>query len=447
MKTNKIWLILFCLMMLSALSPCAQEHPNFWWSTTDGDTTYNFHPAGVMDRADGVALDSVPLNTAFTVAIVYRTIADTNEQNVWTLGTSDGVVGGLSTHRILGRDSEIQYSDRTQTIPMVNIVSQSLPSGVAHPAQCLLRIGGFDSAECGIKVPEVMYYDRKMPKDEMGRVQSYLAVKYGITLDAADYVDGHGEMLWEYSQQSRYHHRITALGRDSVYGLAQLRSRSEVDGSMLTISADSLSEGTYIIFGDDGGELTFAADSTTELELLGRRWQAVSRMVGGVEQLVTIGLDTRDLPTGVMPTMYVGEEPYHPYRTSDTTLVYDGVTLPQGTSNIFFAIPEEHTMEMAAGPSANDTEEQAIRKGGKMASVEVSTDVYPNPSTGHYNIVVRGTERMHVKIYNTLGVVVREVKESGKAEYRVTGTLPTGSLYYVDVTTDEGTKTIKLVVK
>ena len=85
MKTNKIWLILFCVMMLSALTPCAQEHPNFWWSTTDGDTTYNFHPAGVMDRADGVALDSVTLSDGFTVAVVYRVLSDTTEQRVWAL--------------------------------------------------------------------------------------------------------------------------------------------------------------------------------------------------------------------------------------------------------------------------------------------------------------------------------------------------------------------------
>lgn len=447
MKTNRIWLILFCVMMLSALSPCAQEHPNFWWSTTDGDTTYNFHPAGVMDRADGVALDSVTLSDGFTVAVVYRVLTDTTEQRVWALESQGIVLGGLSTHSILGRNSEIQYSDHTQTGPLVNILSQTLPQGSERPERCLLKVGGYDSAACAIKVPEVMYYERKMTKEEMGRVQSYLAMKYGVTLDAADYVDGRGEVLWSCWQNRQYHNRLTAIGRDRAYGLHQLRSRSEVDGSLLTLSTDSLPDDTYIIIGDNGGGTSFVLDSVTGITVMGRRWRVESRLAAGTEQTVRVELDRRALSGKRLPELVIGEEVYAPSRMGDTVLVYDGVTIPRGTSEMLFVEPAESAETMMAMPGHGEEEAGSEERRGRPGTSAVSMDVYPNPSLGHYTVVVRGSESMKVKIYNTLGVVVREESDSGKSEYVIEGTLPAGNMYYVDVTTDEGTQTVKLVVK
>ena len=49
--------------------------------------------------------------------------------------------------------------------------------------------------------------------DERRKVESYLAVKYGITLKGS-YLDSDGNLTWDMAENQAYHHRVT--GRKSL---------------------------------------------------------------------------------------------------------------------------------------------------------------------------------------------------------------------------------------
>ncbi|TCK64032.1 hypothetical protein DFQ05_2756, partial [Winogradskyella wandonensis] len=89
--------------------------------------------------------------------------------------------------------------------------------------------GSFDG-----RIAEIITYDsRKDDADltrERNRIQSYLAIKYGITLGVngttQDYVDSNGSVIWDQSANIGYNYDIAGIGRDDDSELDQRQSRS-----------------------------------------------------------------------------------------------------------------------------------------------------------------------------------------------------------------------------
>ncbi|ARV08180.1 hypothetical protein BTO05_00435 [Winogradskyella sp. PC-19] len=96
--------------------------------------------------------------------------------------------------------------------------------------------GSFDG-----RIAEVITYTgRKNDTDatqERNRIQSYLAIKYGITLEPTitagvieegnlDYVDSDGSVIWDESANNGYNYDIAGIGRDDASGLDQRQSSS-----------------------------------------------------------------------------------------------------------------------------------------------------------------------------------------------------------------------------
>lgn len=104
--------------------------------------------------------------------------------------------------------------------------------------------GSFDG-----RIAEVITYTGRKndanATQERNRIQSYLAIKYGITLEPTitagvieegnlDYVDSDGSVIWDESANNGYNYDIAGIGRDDASGLDQRQSssiNSIVDGT------------------------------------------------------------------------------------------------------------------------------------------------------------------------------------------------------------------------
>ncbi len=110
--------------------------------------------------------------------------------------------------------------------------------------------GSFDG-----RIAEIITYDsRKNDTDltqERNRIQSYLAVKYGITLGvngtSQDYVDSDGTVIWDVNtatpSEDVFNYDIAGIGRDDASELLQKQSRS-VNNATSTHSHPNL-DNTY----------------------------------------------------------------------------------------------------------------------------------------------------------------------------------------------------------
>ena len=75
-----------------------------------------------------------------------------------------------------------------------------------------------------------MMFDRKLSDVERQRVSSYLAIKYGITLDQetpTDYLASDGSVIWNATANAGYATNINGIGFDDDSDLMQKQSKTE----------------------------------------------------------------------------------------------------------------------------------------------------------------------------------------------------------------------------
>lgn len=133
---------------------------------------------------------------------------------------------------------------------------------------------GFDGDVYGLNggnVAEVIMFNADLSAANRQRVWSYLAVKYGITLNsgATNYLNSSGATVWNVTTNSGYNNNIFGIALDNTSGLHQRQGRSINAGAQPVIGHGSTlvslnSSGTalttndsYLIAGSDNGALAF----------------------------------------------------------------------------------------------------------------------------------------------------------------------------------------------
>lgn len=170
---------------------------------------------------------------------------------------------------------------------------------------------GYDEASFGNNrfdgySPEVIIYGRYLTPAERRKVESYLAVKYGITLNNS-YLDSEGNLIWDKDENRGYHHRVTAIGSDAASALHQPlsttsyeegpvyatmkandtfhngNSYAESSASRLLVMGreygNPLPDKGYIFWGDDNGPLTtYTSPADTLWHIMHRTWTVRSNV-------------------------------------------------------------------------------------------------------------------------------------------------------------------------
>ncbi|MBE9562319.1 MAG: fibronectin type III domain-containing protein, partial [Proteobacteria bacterium] len=110
------------------------------------------------------------------------------------------------------------------------------------------------------KIAEIILYDVDLPDSNRNKAQSYLAIKYGITLDSTiDYLNSSGVTIYpSTTTSSGYINDIAGIGTDG--DLNQPASRSVNSDSVVTITGSGIADGNLLIWGNDDGSLTFSSN-------------------------------------------------------------------------------------------------------------------------------------------------------------------------------------------
>src|SRR5690606_22175673 len=135
-------------------------------------------------------------------------------------------------------------------------------------------LGGDDSGFIG-KFSEVFLYDRILDAAERAKVNTYLGIKYGVTLHEGlpvagnhtglfNYVDSQNTVVWDGTANTNYHNNVAGIARDDLSALHQKQSKSVNADQKLIIGAgtglaetnaanvNSLNDGQFLIVGDNG---------------------------------------------------------------------------------------------------------------------------------------------------------------------------------------------------
>jgi len=123
------------------------------------------------------------------------------------------------------------------------------------------------------EISEILYYDTNLSLADRSKVDSYLALKYGITLSWTWYIDSSWQSVYDSSLW--YDQDVVGIARDDGSSLDQRVSHSANTGAILTIATDDdfvstngwsrtqLSDGQYLVIWSNWGITT---DQLTELD-------------------------------------------------------------------------------------------------------------------------------------------------------------------------------------
>ena len=439
--TDKKTVTLLIAILLLSFCGNSQTGYSHRWSAPAGQNTMNGNPA-VRLGCGAALLDSVPLHASYTAVAVYRSTGDSAECGVWRLAFGDSVSQGraLTTRRLLLGNAGIRYDSVNRSGPVINCIMQSAPDTAGLPARIPVLLGDSAVGSGGIDLAEFLYFPGRMGIGALTCVQSVLAVKYGVTLGPVDYQTPSGTVIWDYSSDSSFHRRITGVGCDSASGLRQLCSLSGHEGAMLELRADSLPDGCYCLAGDDGGVLEFGYECGTEY--LGRTWKVRSTCAGavGFVPVLTFTFLTGGTPlAGDTLVMHVGDSVYMPTAVTGGSVTVAGVPGPAGAALV--------RLSHADGLPGMKTMQTGARAGGAAPAERVaSVSLYPNPSRGAYTVSVDCGGKVLAVVHDALGVQVASFSGEGRERYTFSGELPVSGVYYVTVTTEGGSQTMKLSV-
>ncbi|PIB36285.1 hypothetical protein BFP72_13225 [Reichenbachiella sp. 5M10] len=190
-----------------------------------------------------------------------------------------------STFSITNLDFSTTDPRATSRINGNNVVVQPISGGDFSDIQFTPMIGGSNKGSSSNlshmngQLAELITYPTSLSGEDRKKVESYLAIKYGITLDpsVSQYLASDGTAVWNYTS---YWHDVFGIGSDSDSGLEQASSNSINTGSgdgtgqsgkgnIVISNASSLENGDFLMTGHDGSNLTFGSSSQ-----LARKWKA-----------------------------------------------------------------------------------------------------------------------------------------------------------------------------
>lgn len=126
--------------------------------------------------------------------------------------------------------------------------------------------GGDDYGFIGNIGEIIIYGAGNITAEERRKVDSYLAIKYGLTLDRVDtdhYLSSNSSIIWNGSTNSDYNNNIAGIARDEFSLLYQKQSISVNPGQQILIglpgmadtnvaNTGTLTDGQFLIWGDNG---------------------------------------------------------------------------------------------------------------------------------------------------------------------------------------------------
>ena len=223
---------------------------------------------------------------------------------------ASGLTSGATN--ILNKDiiMAAQSNSTTSTIYMNGNFDGSLTYAISSPlltfapgtAKEALYIGGNDTIvwniPAAVRLGEIMIFNKQLSTSELSLAQSYLAIKYGITLgnnqgsgSAVPYLASDGTQIWN---QTGYHNYVIGIGRDNASGNSGLNKLKSTSTSSLNGSTDilTITNGTtpwngaafgtdksFLVIGNDAGSTSATNTSMGDLPSgiqarIARTWKA-----------------------------------------------------------------------------------------------------------------------------------------------------------------------------
>lgn|GEM_PF-2091035 len=251
-------------------------------------TWSNHHPIVSVPAEQRVIALNAPRLKHLTTISVQRRPRQGEDRLSWSLSRADTGFF-VQTARRVGRLSDRSFIDLADNDPGALQLSIYCHGDDATPeGPYSLQLAGStsypDLTVLGVQdtVVEVLLYDRVLSAQERMRVATALAIKYGLTLYGVPYLSSQGEMLWNNEVDGKFGSNMIGIGHDVQAAMDQRASTSSNEPGFMVFSsgpfntwndeAPQMTDGQFILIGDDGGERRWLEREPVQPQYLERTW-------------------------------------------------------------------------------------------------------------------------------------------------------------------------------
>jgi hypothetical protein len=393
----------------------------------------NFNPAVYLPNGDNdyfnVNLDAIK-NTDYTIiAVVERDNSNTNSYVLGTRATTlnQGLHFGYRSNGTLtlaqfGNDVNLTVNNFNSPGISPAIISGKLNQNTGRTiselrdatlknqtlsnTQPLIGNGtgqlgrGFNSTGFEGNIAEVMAYSSALSDVVQSKIMSYLAIKYGLTLDSSgggtngDYISSDGTITyWDASANATYHNNVSVIGKDEGFELNQLQSKSENTGSIVTIKKDQnlFLDKTAIAIGTNNQPVNLTELNAPEgYKICSRIWKL--QKTSSKNEVVEISFDTESFPSTNFGNyeLIIGNNTS--FTEASSTVYYPegnnlNFVISANQENSFFTLREREPLHLLSfTPQNNATEVVLQGSGGSVFDLELEFLGPININSGYIRI-------------------------------------------------------------
>ncbi|TJY37918.1 LamG-like jellyroll fold domain-containing protein [Pontimicrobium aquaticum] len=224
-----------------------------------------------------------------------------------------GIINVRNNASILPTGQDILYNSNVLTTSTKNSLLFSnvgytdiLPPFTVHGTRFWIGRNYDIQGSLNGRVAEIFTFAERLSDADRQKVESYLGIKYGITLGASteatkDYINSFNTKVWDATANAGYNYHVAGIGRDSISDLNQKQSKSINYANAVTIGLggvattnsanpnEFVADGDFLVWGNNNGAftgannntVTIATGVTTTLTRIDRQWKIVESIESG----------------------------------------------------------------------------------------------------------------------------------------------------------------------
>jgi hypothetical protein len=400
---------------------------------------------------------------------VYQIWDSLHENGIWMLKIDSITRMGLSSWDMINTKKKINYAQTTSTEPYINSLSQSWRNQSVDTLTSKIIIAGTDSLKLHGQLGEFLYFDKKPNSNDNELIHTYLALKYGITLDRINYVSSTDDIIWNTKTNKKYNHEVAGIGRDNQLNIYQKQSTAQAEKKELTIylgevqieneaNMSQIPNMNYLIWGHNGKVLTdLEIDTNSGLPLSGlldRKWRINSYGISMQNIGVNLKIEANKIDSLNNVELIICRNAADEFNI-DSSEVYlpDSVDLNRNFyfKNIYFDIDHSgsdlFTFKISPSSSRKSRPENN-QNTSESAITQFKVRVFPNPSHGQITLEIEpGEETVHqIEILDVNGKIIQKEEVILEIKTQFKKQIPVNGVYLINVSTKDETKTIKVVI-
>lgn len=367
-----------------------------------------------------------------SVIMVYENTDTTESECLWELrqGENRVISAGNKNEYYYEKESK---NDTLETVyfnhklPMIQSTIYPLAKKFKDSLTFSIGAGKLrETTKYGGKIYECLFFPTKISMLQRQQIETYLALKYGISLQGEDYISPSGKVLWSYESNKSYSNAIMGIGADSTWGLYQERGNS-VETDFMTIEVDSIYKRdsliaeTYLILGQNREDLNisekseqiFLQNSVDSFFRINRRWYVQNRGFKGTTSVIIKGDSLPNIDTCYL-LIEDGEETerivYQSIKNKDNYFVFSQIEWESDTIGriLSLAVKRNKLLEEEQIAKKNKTKKNKIKENEEIElnsaeSSEDSCNIYPTPTEEMLYVEISDLGLKEIEIYNIEG--------------------------------------------